>query len=423
MTQGAWPRLAVIPVAVSAAFMGSVSIPAQPASAAPMTLGAPFLILDQRAANDVGMATGARISFGDNTVIPNGSLGTTATATTIPILGGSPQTFTVPFVGSPAIPNQFFRSIPFDSNLTGPYTLNFVNGPDTASVTTPSLLGVTAPPYATSVTFSGSSATPTFTWSYPAGSVNGTFFDIFDKSLPNAAGGASLVYTHTLPGTANSWTVPTTLARGLTLQLNHQYTLDLYGVASRNTALPLSNPNSAAWSEAFFDFTPTPAGSPVVNLPTIVTGGAYQYSMSVVAGQTYFVDPAVTTGYRFAIGAGDPNFVSVLLPAIQNNPYDLSFLDNGTMVTDLVDPNIVFDFPTGGVGAFTVTGIDPSLGLDSTDTTAFITGLTFESDGTFTGTQTPIVSEVAAPEPASSLVILAGLLGLGLVRRGRTSPT
>ncbi len=44
--------------------------------------------------------------------------------------------------------------------------------------------------------------------------------------------------------------------------------------------------------------------------------------------------------------------------------------------------------------------IDP--GLDPTDATAFVTTLTFKSDGRFTGSQTPIladVSSVPGPEP------------------------
>jgi hypothetical protein len=142
--------------------------------------------------------------------------------------------------------------------------------------------------------------------------------------------------------------------------------------------------------------------------------------MTVIGGQTYFVDPEVAVGYSFAIGAGDPNFASVLLPAVQTNPFDVSFVYDGTDFSDMVAPETVFDFPTGGVSAFTVTGIDPADGLDPGDTTAFITGLTFVSDGTFTGTQTPITEEVAAaPEPSSIALLASGLLGWRLLRRRR----
>jgi hypothetical protein len=65
-------------------------------------------------------------------------------------------------------------------------------------------------------------------------------------------------------------------------------------------------------------------------------------------------------------------------------------------------------------------GIDPADGLDPADTTAFITGLTFVGDGSFTGTQTPITEEVAAaPEPGSIALLASSLLGLLLFWRRR----
>ena len=52
-------------------------------------------------------------------------------------------------------------------------------------------------------------------------------------------------------------------------------------------------------------------------------------------------------------------------------PFDMSFVYNGTDFSDMVLPDTAFDFPNGGVSAFTVTGIDPNLRLDPTNPTAF----------------------------------------------------
>jgi hypothetical protein len=74
------------------------------------------------------------------------------------------------------------------------------------------------------------------------------------------------------------------------------------------------------------------------------------------------------------LGAGNPNFASVLLPAVQNTNFTLAFLSGQSLVQQQLGPNLQFFFPAGGVSAFDVTGIDPSANLDPGNVTAFITG-------------------------------------------------
>jgi hypothetical protein len=107
----------------------------------------------------------------------------------------------------------------------------------------------------------------------------------------------------------------------------------------------------------------------------------------------------------------------VLLPDVGGGVFDLSYLSTSTVL----DAGVQYFFPTDGVSEFTVTGIDPSAGLDPADTSAFVTGLTFVTPGSFTGTMTPITEEVASvPEPMSIVLLgWSGVLTLGFSRRQR----
>jgi len=132
------------------------------------------------------------------------------------------------------------------------------------------------------------------------------------------------------------------------------------------------------------------------------------------------VDPLVAIGYKYAIGAGDPKFASVLLPAVQNNSFTLNFLVGQSLIHQPIAPNTQFFFPEGGVDAFDVTDIDASANLDPGNVTAFITGLTFVGDGDFTGTMTPIIEDLAeTPEPTTLLLWGTSMAGLGLAARWR----
>jgi len=154
------------------------------ASAAPITLsGGALTIIDSSSGDPFG-PPGMGIVVGDNSVVPSG--GTTGSAT------NQSTGFTIPltFFGNTLQPNSFCCSgVPYNPDLLGPWTLTFTNSAggstNTASEVTGSDVGVTVPPFPLNVTASGSGATPTYTWTYPTGSVSYVNVAIYDPTMKN----------------------------------------------------------------------------------------------------------------------------------------------------------------------------------------------------------------------------------------------
>ena len=114
-------------------------------------------------------------------------------------------------------------------------------------------------------------------------------------------------------------------------------------------------------SRTYVNFNISALTAPVY-VPTITANGAYQFDIGVTTGQIYPIDPSIATGFNYMIGAGNPDFATVLLPAVQgNDPYTITW-DNGQETAKVLGGD-VFNFLSTdplGVSAFTVTGIDPA---------------------------------------------------------------
>lgn len=392
--------------------------------AAPVVVNTPFFNLENRGINSMGFTTGQYMRIGANSVVPNGLNGTTGLGTTIDLVTGLPVQRLIPFNPGPIIPNFFQRLLPDNPNLYGAWDLTFTNGTDATTVTVPALAqGTTQAPFVNSITLSGSSANPVFSWTpYPGVSVQGYRVNIYDKSLVGPGNNGQVTSRNLQPNvtsyevTAADFTVP-----GYGFTLGKNYSIEISLIQTRDGTSNLANNNLKAIARAYADFTPVEGGGPVVNLPVVLADGSYQFNITVEPGVVYYIDPEVAIGYDYAIGAGDPLFLSVVLPDVGDGLFDIYGFDAGNNPFLLASDwaaGATFDFGPNGIDRFRVLGIETSAGLDPLNTTAFVTGLTFTGAGQFTGTQTPITVTIEVPEPPVWALAALGLLAL---RRRRTA--
>ncbi|GGI33444.1 hypothetical protein GCM10010987_74420 [Bradyrhizobium guangdongense] len=408
------------------------------ASASSITISDPFIQWFNVGPNNLGFSSGEIIRYGADSVVPNGvSGGTTGVATTINAATG--QTITRILTGqtSPGTPNFFQGNLAIcttscgslannnPANLTNPWTLTF-NNPNTSPTsahTTVSLAGQGEIPFVQSVTLSGTGQTPTFSWAPPPGTtVEGYRINIYQNNLITFSNGhvvnnGLVVSTNLSPSitsysvTPSDFTIP-----GTSLQSNTQYTIEINALQTRNgSSTNLLNGNVQALSRVYSNFQILPNGTPPVNLPTTTVSNGqitYGFNLTVAPGVTYNIDPASAIGYIFRTGLGDPNFASVTLPTGNSGLYEL-LLWNGTSWA--FDANLaggqLFNFGGTGVSEFEVLGINP--GLDPNNPVAFITALTFEGAGNFTGTMTPVTA--AVPEPSTWAMMILGFCGVGFM--------
>jgi hypothetical protein len=161
----------------------------------------------------------------------------------------------------------------------------------------------------------------------------------------------------------------------------------------------------------------TPPPPPVG--PTNTVGNTQQFDIPVTAGQPVTVDPLIATGFEYKTGAGNPNFESVILPFLGSfqPDYDIQVFSDGTWVDDGFSyPLQEFLFSQlGGVSDFRVLGISDS--ADLLLPSDFVSALTFEDTGVFTGTITELTPAENVPEPSSLVELASGLFFL-LAYRG-----
>jgi hypothetical protein len=348
---------------------------------------------DSASPNAVGFTPGDRLKVEveatPNPISHPGSVGdgTKVTATQNGV------TYDLVYVNDPGFPKEYNVRIPYNTNFLESWDVKITNGQDFVDLTTNRIGNVGSSEFVRNMSISGhlpaDGRTPELSWTFPTGfAPTDIQVRIYDHQQTNASGLPLRIHRVFLSGSTTSYVVPENLDNGgfsTGLVIGDRYTFQVILDQSVGGTL-------VARSRSFFETVAVNNVPIEVFLPTPVNG-VYNFKIDVSPSGSIIIDPVVAVGYEYEIGVGDPNFESVTLPYIGDDIYMLSYLDGG-MLSAIVDANIPFTFPDGGVPAFTVTGIETSAGLDPTNTTAFMTTLTFVAGGQFTGTMTPITQLV-----------------------------
>ncbi len=434
---------------------------ASSAMAAAPTVSDLFALRVNNSANSDNLATGDILVWGANGVSP---YGVGLNAASFGVTGQCPPSLECTSFSDPDLvrqslflrnwtlrPDQYFASRPYSLELTNPWTLvlsstqNFAAGTNTV-VNTPAVGSVDLMPLVMQMSASGTGVTPTISWQLPTTGpiVDVIRFRVFDRSNPiqvvskdpnnpRSFSQADLIFEQMLSGSTTSFALPTswTLPNGQSrsLAFNSQYSIDIALEHNRTDGSPVSR------SSSYFDFTPInlpgignialPSATPVPTTAELTGGGQPPYQFRQVDASptsVTYIDPLVATGFTYAIGAGDPNFKSVLIPTQYGDGLYNVLVWNGSdwiPAKDGLAVNETFDFTLNGhlngVEKFRIVGIETSAGVSPLDVSGFVTGLTFMKEGKFNGTMQAIVVDTIAPvpEPESYLMLLSGLGMLG----------
>lgn len=343
-------------------------------------------------------------------------------------------TIQLPFLRSPAFAEQYALSIPFQQSLTDAWSVT-VSNPTSANtpvtVATEAVQSTGPVEFVANMALVGSGTTPTLEWKLPATqTADQVRILIQDLDAPSVIVGGDfkpIIFQQTIGANVESFEMPAGV-----LELGRNYSVGIR-VEELRASGEIDNASVSFFSFQALENVPNnPVFLPTVDPVGGPSGGpVYSFNVDVQGGQQILIDPVVAVGYDYAIGVGDPLFASVTLPDIGDGIFDLFLFDGANNPFDSgfdLLAGVTFDFttqlallaaqlgfdPSNGIDMFRILGIEPSAGLDPYDTTAFITGLTFAEDGTFTGTMTPISVEVV-PLPATVWLLISALGGMGLV--------
>lgn len=185
--------------------------------------------------------------------------------------------------------------------------------------------------------------------------------------------------------------------------------LDLETTSNVSAATP------GLWTFAIRNGSPPNGSSPSNPLLPVIGDNEFNFDFNIELNQQIFIDPVIAVGYDYVVNSG-PNVASVLVPAaLANGDADFT-LDLGAFGQFALTAGVVFDLlaiDPLGFAQFSILDISVAEALNPTDPLAFVTGLTFVDAGQVSLTQSPVTVDTGngqgVPEPASGLLVLAGL--------------
>lgn len=430
------------PRCVAAFLLASTNI----AAAAPITIdanGNPWEVFHFR---EVSGPTGVfgspngpsdTLGFGITDVVPNGKGeddGTVVSSdNTTVVARQNGVEINIGFAPDSFEPNRFATGVNFDPNLVGSWELTVSSGTDSVVVQTPTIDATLPPERATNVrlTQGDDPTAPLIEWNNNTDNADRITITIFDLTRRSAiTGTADRVIIEGMEADANSYQVPTGA-----LDPDGLYSVRISTAINRKTSDGTAGVNPSGSSQqgaalvrgsTYFDFSTEELSKNQVFIPEVSFGEddspIFNFNNPVLAEQVEFYDPIVAVGYDYLIGDNNPFFNSFILPEIGDDLFDLYLWDGTNFIFESVVGALdEFKFDTGGVDRFRVLGIETGAALDPSDPTAFVTGLSFVSDGQFTGSMTPISVFVDDPSPvplpASLPMLGCAIFGIIALRR------
>ena len=166
----------------------------------------------------------------------------------------------------------------------------------TATFALPSAAPIPATPLAfpssVTITNSANGVNPNSGWTLPGSASPGGGFTpdafsilIFDRGAKLANGSDDVIHQANLLPTATSYTLPSVLSSGQTLQIGHKYSINFQIIDTRDGTSNVTTNNELARSLSFFDFTPeTSSVAPGnISLPMVDgTTGIYHFNVGSV---------------------------------------------------------------------------------------------------------------------------------------------